>query len=803
MSLEIKNVSRTFAGKTAVKNITLSVKQGEFIGIIGTSGCGKSTLLRAISGLDQDYEGEIAINGHTAKDMHDTTGFIFQEPRLFPWLTVLDNVLFGLKGKREEKLTLGRQYLEKVGLRGCEHLYPRQLSGGMAQRVAIARALVTSPEILLLDEPFSALDAFTKMQLQDLLLDVWQTFQSTIVLVTHDIDEATYLCDRIVILRGQPGEMDRELTIKEPRPRARGSQVLAEFKEEILESLDLNKSSSVILEKKVISPVAGTHNLENYDTIKDTFSWDDAAKEFSFWKTGKVNAAYETIDRHVDEGYGGKIALHYVNGNEKRTLTFKEVKEKTDHYATVLKNNGVKKGDRVFVFLPKTPECYISILAIIKLGAIAGPLFEAFMADAVKDRMNDCNGSVLITDKQLVKRVPQNDIPSLHTVLFAEDIENTPHESINRDDLVEWVDLDDGLLIHYTSGSTGKPKGVLHAHRAMIHHYISGKWVLDVKEDDVFWCTSHPGWVTGSVYGLLAPWLNRATIVIQGGRFQAENWYQLIDELKVTIWYSAPTAFRMLLSQGDVLKNYDLSSLRHVLSVGEPLNPEVIYWVWEQLGVRIHDTWWMTETGGHLIVNLPAETIKPGSMGRPFPGITVGILDEKGEELPRGSVGQLAIRTPWPGLMKDIWGNKDKFAAYFKYKGWYVSGDLAFQDEEGYVFFQSRSDDIIHSAGERIGPFEVESKLIEHPAVAEAGVIGKPDPIRGEIVKAFITLRTGYQESKELLEEIRVFVRNHLAAHAAPREIEVMDELPKTTLSGKILRRKLKEIEIQRANRSL
>lgn len=549
----------------------------------------------------------------------------------------------------------------------------------------------------------------------------------------------------------------------------------------------------------VIPPLAGSYNLQSYDEIKETFSWENAAKELSFWKTGKVNAAYETIDRHVDEGYGEKIALHYVNGSERRTLTFQEVKEKTDHYARVLKNNGVKKGDRVFVFLPKTPECYISILAVIKIGALAGPLFEAFMEEAVKDRINDCKGTVLITDNDLIKRVVKADIPSLETILFAEDIEQIAYDHTDKGELVEWVDPEDGLIIHYTSGSTGKPKGVLHAHRSMIHHFESGKWVLDVKENDVYWCTSHPGWVTGSVYGLFAPWLNRATIVIQGGRFKAENWYELIDELKVTTWYSAPTAFRMLLSQGELLKKYDLSSLRHVLSVGEPLNPEVIHWAWEQLGIRIHDTWWMTETGGHLIVNLPAEKIKPGSMGRPFPGINVGILGDNGQELPRGSVGQLAVRTPWPGLMKEIWGNQDKFDAYFKYEGWYVSGDLALQDNEDYVFFQSRSDDMINSAGERIGPFEVESKLIEHPAVAEAGVIGKPDAIRGELVKAFITLRSGYETSQELLEDIRVFVRNHLAAHAAPREIEVLDDLPKTKISGKILRRKLKEIEIQKA----
>ncbi|MDC3416174.1 acetate--CoA ligase [Aquibacillus salsiterrae] len=546
-----------------------------------------------------------------------------------------------------------------------------------------------------------------------------------------------------------------------------------------------------------ISPVKGSFNLSNYDCVRKSFDWEDASKELHFWESGKVNAAYETIDRHVVDGYGDKIALHYINENEKRSLTFSEVKEKTDHYGRILKQHGVKKGDRVFIFLPKTPECYISILAVIKIGAIAGPLFEAFMEDAVKDRINDCKGTVLITDKDLVQRVQRADIPSLETILFSEDIEATPVEN-DREEVVEWLGKEDGLIIHYTSGSTGKPKGVLHAHRSMIHHLQSGKWVLDIKDDDVYWCTSHPGWVTGSVYGLFAPWLNRATIVIQGGRFKAENWYQLMEDLKVTTWYSAPTAFRMLMSQGDLFKNYDLSSLRHILSVGEPLNPEVIHWAWNNLGLRIHDTWWMTETGGHLIVNLPAELIKPGSMGRPFPGITVGILDDEGNELPRGEVGQLAVRAPWPGLMKEIWGNKDKFDSYFKYEGWYSSGDLALQDEDGYVFFQGRSDDMINSAGERIGPFEVESKLIEHPAVAEAGVIGKPDALRGELVKAFITLRTGFQESEELLEEIRLFVRKNLSAHAAPREIEVMNELPKTKISGKILRRKLKEWEIQK-----
>lgn len=542
----------------------------------------------------------------------------------------------------------------------------------------------------------------------------------------------------------------------------------------------------------------GKHHLENYEAVYSTFQWEDAAKLLSGKKEGKINAAYEAIDRHVEEGFGDKIAIHYISDDQTQSYTYKELQEKVNHYARVLRKYNVQKGDRVFVFLPKSVECYVGIFAAIKVGAIAVPLFEAFMEDAIRDRVEDCQGNLLISDETLVKRVPTSELPCLETILLVEDIDNISFSENEQSSVTEWMEEEDGFLIHYTSGSTGKPKGVLHVNRAIKHHAITGKYVLDIHDEDVYWCTSHPGWVTGSIYGLFAPLLNRATVVIHGGRFSAEDWYKIIEKFQVTIWYSAPTAFRMLVSKGDLYKQYNLSSLRHILSVGEPLNPEVIHWAWENWQVRIHDTWWMTETGGHLIVNFPSATIKPGSMGRPFPGISVGILDSKGNELPRGEVGQLAIKAPWPGIMKEIWGNQEKYNSYFPYEGWYVSGDLAYQDEEGYVFFQGRDDDMIQSAGEQIGPFEVESKLIEHPAVREAGVIGKPDAIRGEIVKAFITLQEGYEESNQLLEEIRLFVRNELAAHSAPRELEVMEELPKTKISGKILRRELKRLEIQR-----
>jgi acetyl-CoA synthetase len=555
-----------------------------------------------------------------------------------------------------------------------------------------------------------------------------------------------------------------------------------------------------------IEPVEGTYNVVT-DRVDAPFSWDPITERFNRRDDGKTNMAYECVDRHVEEGRGEKVALHYLDDSQEFKITYQELKETTDKWAAVLFEQGVKKGDFVFVFLPKHPDCHIAMLAAIKLGAVVGPLFEAFMSDAVRDRIADCEGTFLITDKELYKRVPRDELPSLQTVFLTDGAGENDEIALqdklktigNIESQVEWVDPEHGLNIHYTSGSTGKPKGIIHAHRAMVQQYLTGRWVLDIQEDDVYWCTAHPGWVTGTVYGVFAPLLNGATIVIHGGRFKAEQWYETLQNAGVTVWYSAPTAFRMLMAKGNTLpKQYDLSKLRHILSVGEPLNPEVIYWGKNILGKRIHDTWWMTETGAQLIVNLPNETIKPGSMGKAFPGITATVLDEEGKELPPFAVGHLAIKAPWPAIMREVWQNTEKYNSYFGWGDWYVSGDLAYRDDDGYIFFQGRSDDMINSSGERIGPFEVESKLIEHEAVAEAGVIGKPDPIRGEIVKAFIVLKDGYSPSSDLLEEIRVYVRGELAAHAAPREIEVVDELPKTKISGKILRRELKARELQK-----
>jgi len=559
------------------------------------------------------------------------------------------------------------------------------------------------------------------------------------------------------------------------------------------------------LKVELIEAVSPNPNMKNYEQARAEFDWSEVENSFSWSETGKVNLAYEAIDRHADSSKRDKIALYYSDAAREEAITFGEMKAKSNQFGNVLRSLGVTKGERVFIFMPRSPELYYALLGTIKVGAVVGPLFEAFMETAVRDRLEDSAAVAIVTTPSLLSRVPVSELPHLkNVILVGQDIELAEGqvdfykqmEAASSELEIEWVDREDGLIIHYTSGSTGKPKGVFHVHNAMMQHYYTGKIVLDLQEDDIYWCTADPGWVTGTSYGVFAPWLNGATNVIRGGRFSPQDWYQTIHKYGVTVWYSAPTAFRMLMGAGDdVVKQFDLSSLRHVLSVGEPLNPEVVRWGLKVYNQRIHDTWWMTETGGQLICNYPAMTIKPGSMGRPIPGVEAAIIDDSGNVLPPYRMGNLAIKTPWPSMMRKIWNNPAKYEEYFRLSGWYVSGDSAYQDEDGYFWFQGRVDDVINTAGERVGPFEVESKLVEHPAVAEAGVIGKPDPMRGEIIKAFIALREGFSPSDELKAEISKFVKEGLSAHAAPREIEFRDKLPKTR-SGKIMRRVLKAWEL-------
>lgn len=559
------------------------------------------------------------------------------------------------------------------------------------------------------------------------------------------------------------------------------------------------------LHQERVPATAANPNLKNYEEAAASHSWERIEQQFSWYETGKVNMAYEAIDRHLELGKGNKTALYYSDSERDESYTFEQLSKQSNRFANVLRKLGVGKGERVFIFMPRTPELYVSVLGALKIGAVVGPLFEAFMETAVKDRLQDSEAIAIVTTPSLLHRIKRDELPALqHIIVYGDDVPseegivNYKEEMSQASDetAIEWLDREDGLILHYTSGSTGKPKGVFHAQNAMIQHKYTGQIVLDLKEDDIYWCTADPGWVTGTSYGIFAPWLNGATNVVRGGRFSPSDWYSVIQKYGVTVWYSAPTAFRMLMGAGDdVTKQFDLSSLRHVLSVGEPLNPEVVRWGMKVYNQRIHDTWWMTETGGQLICNYPSMDIKPGSMGKPVPGVQAAIIDDNGNEVPPYRMGNLAVRVPWPSMMRKIWNNPAKYEEYFRLEGWYVSGDSAYMDEDGYFWFQGRIDDVINTAGERVGPFEVESKLVEHPAVAEAGVIGKPDPMRGEIIKAFIALREGFEPSEELKKEIAQFVKIGLSAHAAPREIEFKDKLPKTR-SGKIMRRVLKAWEL-------
>ncbi|MGG0669841.1 acetate--CoA ligase [Lederbergia citrisecunda] len=560
------------------------------------------------------------------------------------------------------------------------------------------------------------------------------------------------------------------------------------------------------MEINTLPVMQGDYQLQDYDQTAKNFKWSDAEKEFSWHETGLINVAHEAVDRHANSYRKNKVALFYKDAGRKEAYTYNEMKRMSNKAANVLTNHStLEKGDRLFVFMPRSPELYFAILGALKMGTIVGPLFEAFMEGAVYDRLSDSEAKAIVTTPELLDRIPVDKLPHLKTIfLVGENIEENDKyidfkkhfKSASPYFQVEWMERDSPTLLHYTSGSTGKPKGVLHVQEAMVQQLMTARWVLDLKDEDIFWCTADPGWVTGTAYGIFGPMLAGATSLIVGGRFSTDSWYESIQDYGVTVWYSAPTAFRMLMGAGaGPLEKYDLSSLRHILSVGEPLNPEVIRWGMEVFKLRIHDTWWMTETGAQTICNFGSLPIKMGSMGKAVPGIEAAIVDDRGVVLPPNRMGNLAIKKGWPAMMRQIWNNPEKYDSYFLNDEWYVSGDSAYMDEDGYFFFQGRVDDVIMTSGERVGPFEVESKLLEHPAIVEAGVIGKPDPVRGEIIKAFVALHEGYEPTNELEEDIKQFVKKELAAHAAPREIEFKDKLPKTR-SGKIMRRVLKAWEL-------
>jgi acetyl-CoA synthetase len=554
-------------------------------------------------------------------------------------------------------------------------------------------------------------------------------------------------------------------------------------------------------------PAETPGNLRHYQSTYEGFDWSSFYNEFDWSRGGPYNLVAEAIDRHGHGERKDKVALYSINSNyDLRSHTFGEMSQLSSRFADGLTKLGVSKGDRVFVYLDRTPELFVALLGIIKMGGIAGPLFSALGPEATMDRVRDSGSKVMITSPYLFDRISpvMEKMTDIETYIIVGDNTGLGAETVNFEEVLASGDPefravpmgpDDPYIIHYTSGSTGKPKGILLGHKAMVHQLVGCRYVVDLKEDDIYWCTADPGWVTGTSIGILGPWYLGTTIISYEGRFDAQHWYSILERMKVTVWFTAPTALRMLARAGDELvKAFDLKRVRHICSAGEPLNPEVIRWAMRTIGKRIHDNWWQTETGAPCISNFKCLKIKPGSMGRPLPGIVAAIVDDKGSAVPIGNEGFLALRPGWPAMMVGIWGNQERYQEYFRIPGWYVSGDQAYQDKEGYIWFLGRADDVIKSSGERIGPFEIESALIEHPAVAESAVVGKPDELRGEIVKAFIVLRPGRKPSDELRNDITQFVRTRLAYYAYPREIEFVPSLPKTR-SGKIMRRVLKAKE--------
>ncbi len=552
-------------------------------------------------------------------------------------------------------------------------------------------------------------------------------------------------------------------------------------------------------------------NLVDFEQSRMNYPWEATVKELKWLPGGFLNKAYECIDRHADGSRKDKPALLWEGKKgESETYTFGQLKAESNKFANVLKELGVEKGDRVFFFMGRVPELYIALFGTLKIGAIAGPLFSAFGPEPVKDRLLDSGAKVLVTQPALRRRIAAiiPNLPQLERIIIVNKNQRDPNPLVDGDLEYESLisrassefeiaktSMNDYSIMHYTSGTTGKPKGAVHCHFAVVQQYATGKWVLDFHDNDIYWCTADPGWVTGTSYGMLAPWSNGVTQLIQEGGFNAKVWYELIQKYKVTVWYTAPTAIRMLMKAGDEIpKRYDLSSLRHINSVGEPLNPEAIMWGLPLFDQAIHDNWWQTETGAILIANYPAMDVRPGSMGKPVPGIEAVILDDNYEQLGPGQDGNLAIRPGWPSMFRTYWRNSETYNSCFR-KGWYITGDRASIDEDGYFWFVGRTDDVINSAGHLIGPFEVESVLLEHPAVVEAGVIGKPDPVAMEVVKAFVALKDGLEPTDELRQDILRFTRKKLAAAVAPREIEFKASLPKTR-SGKIMRRLLKAREL-------
>jgi acetyl-CoA synthetase len=580
----------------------------------------------------------------------------------------------------------------------------------------------------------------------------------------------------------------------------------------------LTAMSAALIEKAGAASLAA--DLRDYERARRAFSWARAREALDGLPGGRgLNIAHESVDRHAAGPGASRVALRcHARSGEVRDLTYEELAALSGRFANVLRELGVRPGERVFAACGRIPELYVAALGALKAGAVFCPMFSAFGPEPLRQRMALGDAAVMVTTAALhAQKVAglRDRLPTLRHVLVAggpaeeapgtHDLDALMARADERFEIGP-TDPETPALLHFTSGTTGTPKGAVHVHAAAVAHHSTAASALDLGPDDVFWCTADPGWVTGTSYGIVAPLVHGVTSIVDEGDFEPERWYEILDRERVTVWYTAPTAVRMLMrAEGDGGGPPRLPHLRFVASVGEALNPEAVRWSLQALGLPIHDNWWQTETGAIMIANLAALPIKPGSMGVPLPGVEAAVLalDDEGRPALRGGraqvagpgvEGELALRPGWPSMFRGYLGQEERYRACFA-GGWYLSGDLAARDEDGYFWFVGRGDDVIKSAGHLIGPFEVESVLMEHPSVAEAGVVGVPDPVAGQVVKAYVALRPGERPSDRLARDIRGFARSRLGAAIAPKTVEFRGELPHTR-SGKTMRRLLRAREL-------
>jgi acetyl-CoA synthetase len=566
------------------------------------------------------------------------------------------------------------------------------------------------------------------------------------------------------------------------------------------------------IEKKGRLAPRFTPNLADYHSARRWFDWNAVRNDLG--APGTLNIAHVALDRQLQAGLGPHLAVRFVDRRGGRiNYTYAELTRAANQCANALTALGLVRGERVFSLLGRSPALHIAALGTLKAGLVFCPLFSAFGPEPVRMRLELGEAAVLITTDVLYARkvaAIRSSLPKLRHVLIvrsgeadlppsAQDFTRLLAEQSEQFETVETRD-DEPALLHFTSGTTGLPKGVLHVHSAVVAHHATARLALDLRFDDRYWCTADPGWVTGLTYGVIAPLTCGVSSLVDEEEFDPERWYRLLGEERITVWYTAPTAIRMLMKAGTALaRAHCFPRLRFLASVGEPLNPEAVTWGLEAFGLPFHDNWWQTETGAIMVANFAATTLRPGSMGLPHPGIEATVLRQTPEpgavvHADVGEVGELAIRCPWPSMFRGYLNQEAKYRACFSGE-WYRSGDLARRDADGYFWFVGRSDDVIKTAGHLISPFEVESTLLAHPAVAQAGVIGVPDPIAGAAVKAFIELKPGFTGDAKLRQDLLAHARRRLGAAVAPRDLAFIAALPRTR-SGKIMRRVLRAREL-------